>query len=383
MASGPLQQVPSNAVDAAGLSVTTSVRSASDQRPGQIYDPSNLAGVVPVHFHPTTSPSMGGPNFLMLSRARWLSATSSASDPAAYSAYSVDSSPNWVSLNAASGSYSVVRSGYEIPMTTPSDTRTLTAAASRGVDMLWTLNSVVRGSDTSAVVQSWFYNQAVNTVDLRTEEAIPQAVSGADAVNFSAGLQWSSTTAPYMYLYGLGSSTNYVYAARKGWSRVGYTSTPGQPVDRDWEFFNGVGWGPDPTAVQPVQTVSGPMTSHGPLSFGHYAMQRAQRGMRRGLQGYSFVSSVTKSGNSYAAQVYSSLGGRPWSLFGPPIPLGAGSAYTGGTVQFQGHVGPNPGLVDSVNSATAIPYVYSTVSSSGGHSKLSVNWSLLQVPRLS
>jgi hypothetical protein len=381
MSTSPLQQIPSTAVDVAGLSVSTLIKSPTDPRPGHIYDSTNLAAAVPIHFHPTTNPSMGGNNYLMLNSQRWTSAMVSTTNPGAYTAYTPISVPNWVQVNAATGARTTINSGFEIPMTTPNTSRTLTAASSRGTDLFWTLNSVVNGSETSAVVQQWHNNTVINTINLRGEETIPQGTNGSDTVNFSAGLQWSSTTAPYMYFYGTGSSTHQVYMARKSWSRVGHTGTPTRPLDTQWEFFNGRGWVTDATALQPIQTASGPLVSVGPLSFGHYGMTRAQSGMRNNAVGYNFMSTVQASGTARSAQIYSSLGGRSWQTVGSPISLGtAGSTYMGGTLQLNGHVGPNP---DMVTGATALPYCYTLMQTSGGASSLQVNWGLLQVPQLS
>ena len=383
MATSPLIQIPTSAIDAVGLSITTAIKSATDPRPGHIYESTNLAAAVPVHFHPTVSPAMGGTSFLMLNSQRWTAATLSASHPGAYTAFTPTSVPNWVQINAATGIKTTINGAFDIPMKTPG-TAALTAAVSRGVDMFWTLNEVTNGDITSAVVQHWHNNTAINTINLKSEETIPQGTNGDDAVLFTAGLQWSSTTTPYMYAYGTGSSTNHVYAARKAWARVGYVTTSSQTLDTQWEYFNGTGWGYDPTDIAPVQTASGPLISTGPLSFGHHALQRGSAGMSKGLTGYNFVSTVQSDGSARSAQIYSSLGGRPWTPIGDPITLGTfGSTYLGATLQFQQQVGPNPTMIDSANSAAAIPYVSSILSVVSGASSIVNNWGLLQVPRLS
>jgi hypothetical protein len=80
--------------------------------------------------------------------------------------------------------------------------------------------------------------------------------------------------------------------------------------------------------------------------------------------------------------VYSSLGNRPWSPVGSPVALGsAGTTYLGGTLQFQGVLGVNPTLVDTPDNATAIPYLTSIKTTSGGASKVTVAWDCWQVPR--
>lgn len=383
MASSPLDQVPSTAVDAAGLSVSTAVQSPTDPRPGHIYDPTNLAAAVPIHFHPTTSPSMGGTNFIMLNSTRWTAATLATDDPGFFSDFTADTNPSWVVVNAATGIKTALKSGYTIPMKTVNDSRTLTAAVSRGNDYLWTLNSVAQGDNTVAVMQYWHNNPVLNTVTPLGEETIPAGTAGDDTVNFSSGIRLNATTAPYMYVYGTDTSGK-VYSARKAWSRVGIIGTATHPLDTQWEYYHNTGWGTDPTAIAPVQTASGALVSAGPLSFAHYGMQRAQSGMSRGLTGYDFVSVVVASSDTRTAQIYSSLGGRPWVATGAPIALGTqGSTYMGGTVQFQQAAGPNPTMINSTTSATAVPYVKSVLSVSGDDSSLVNTWGLLQVPRLS
>ncbi len=384
MVSSPLQQIPSTAVDAAGLSISTSIRSATDPRPGAVYEPVNLAAAVPIYFHPTTNPSMGGANFLMLNNRRWTAATAATTNPGAYTAYTIDNNPSWVQIDAVNGTRTVMASSYEIPMNTVNDSHTLTAALSRGNTILWTLNSVTRGAVTSAVVQYWQYNTAINTLHLLTEETIPVGTNGVDSIVFDDGLRGSVTIDPYIYVYGLGSSTNQVYMARKSWARVGFVGTATAPLDYDWEVYTGTGWAADFTTAGPVVTATGPMTSVAPLSFAYYVMQRAQRGRKQGTTGYDFLSTVVANSSARSAQIFSSLGGRVWQSVGSSIALGAlGSTYTGANIQFQGQVGPNPTMVDPTNSATAIPYCYTLKASGSGADSLVVNWSLMQVPRLS
>jgi len=384
MSTGPLQQVPSTAIDADGLSITTSIKSSLDPRPGHAYNPDSLAAAAIVHLHPYTSPSLGGTNYLMMMSQRWTTATPDAANPGAYTDYTPTTVPSWVHLNAANGHTSAINSGFEIPMKTANDSRTLTSAVSRGNDMLWALYATQSGETASAVVQHWHVNTVINTVNLRAEETIPAATNGDDQILFSAGLQWNSVITPYMYAYGLGSSTGQVYVARKTWARVGYVGTARNPVDSQWEVYTGDGWSPDLTQAGPVQTATGPLTSKGPLSFGYYGMKRALPGTTLGLTGYTFMSTVTAAGDARSAQIWSSLRNRPWTPTGAPITLGnQGSTYLGGTLQFQPNVAANPAMIDPAASATALPYLTSVMSTSGGASSINVDWGLLQVPRLS
>jgi hypothetical protein len=105
--------------------------------------------------------------------------------------------------------------------------------------------------------------------------------------------------------------------------------------------------------------------------------------MTAGQTGYTFLA-TTQGTTAMTSQIYSSLGGRPWKPVGSAVPLGtAGSTYTGQTLQFQSHIGPNASMVNATTSSSAIPYVVTTKSSSGGHSSLNTSWSLMQVPRIS
>jgi hypothetical protein len=383
MSTSPLQQIPSTAIDAAGLSVTTAIRSATDPRPGAIYDPTHFAAAVPVHFHPTTSPSLGGTNFLMINSQHWTAATVSATHPGAYTGFTPVSTPSWVQVNAATGVRSSINGSFSIPMKTPG-TATLTAAVSRGNNMLWLLNSVAASAPV-AVVQHVHANPILNVIGVNGEEVIPNASNGSDSITFSAGLQWSRTTTPYMLAYGIGSVTGQVYAARKTWARVGYVGTPLHPQDSQWEVYTGSGWSTDTTTAGPVTSTIGPLHSLGPLSFGQVALHRTQRGVGNGLTAHNFVAVVTASGPQMSAQVYSALGGRPWQPAGDLIPLGstANGSYVGATLQFHGAVGPNPAMVDGVNSSNAIPYSVTTMAASGGASSLTTDWGLLQVGRFS
>jgi hypothetical protein len=377
MASSPLLQVPDTAVDLPGLSISTAVRSPTDPRDGAIYDNLNLAAAAPVHFHPMAAPAMGGGTFMMLNARRWTAATSSATDPGYASAFTEDLAPSWALVNAATGGAVAMNSGYSMPIKTAGVTSpVLTAALSRGTPMLYTLLSTNLG----AVVQHWNNNTAINTLNPVNEEIIPTGSCGSDTVvSFSAGMDYSSSTDPYMVFYGVGGVTSHVYMARKRWSRVGDVGISTRAHDGQWEFYDGQGWGLDPTALAPVQTATGPMTSAGPMSFAHYGTNRAIPGK---ITGYTLASVVVASGSTRTAQIYESLGGRPWLPLGDPIALGVvGSTYVGGTAQLQGQLGANPAMVDTAASASAVPYLVTTKLTSGSTHQLHVEWGLIQVAR--
>jgi len=379
VATSPVTQVAESAVDASGLSISTATPSASSGRLGTVYDPTMMAAAVPIHFHPYTNTSLGGQDFLMLANQIWTGATQASANPGAYSAFTSVTTPSWVMVNAANGTKSLINGSVPIPMKTSVSASTLTAAVSRGNDQLWTLNS----TNVGAVVQHWHVNTALNTVSPLAEETIPTGSSGADTIVFDDGLHWSVSTVPFMHAYGTGSSTGNVYQARKAWSQVGHVGTATNPLTTQWEVWTGTGWDPDLTQAQPLTSAGVPLTSQAPLSLAHYNNQGFSSQMSQKQTGHTFMSVVSKSGSSYTANLYNSVGGRDWKPTGVTVALGAsGSTYTGANIQLQPQIGPNASLISS-GSASAVPYVYTTKTTSGGNSSLNNNWALMQIPALS
>lgn len=378
MATSTQAQVPSTAVDSEGLSNATTVRSLTDHTHGTLYDNTVMAAAAPIHFHAVHSPSLGGDIFLMLNSQRWSAATPSSTDPGFYSAYTADTTPSWFRV-VASGSKTAINGDPSIPMRTPNTARTLIGAVSRAT-FLWTLLAVTNGSVHSAVIQHWHYNDAIGTVNIIDEETLPTATNGADTVLFNVGVEYSMSTDPYIQVYGAGSSTHQVYRARKRWSRVGNVGVPNAPVDAQWEFFTGSGWSYDPTAARPLTGTLGPLTTYGPMSFAHYARVGSTS---RQFSGHHYLVTTNNASGVMTAQVWDSVGGRPLAPVGAPVALGTvGSTYAGGTMQLQTQLGINQSQVLSGN-VSAIPYLISTLVTSGGNSQISVVWNCLQVPRLS
>ena len=382
MSSSPVTQVAESAVDASGLSISTATPSPTSGRLGTVYDPVTMAAAVPIHFHPFTNTSLGGQDFLMLSTQIWTAATVASANPGQYSAYTSVTTPSWVMVNAATGTKSLINGSVSIPMKTTATDVVLTAAVSRGNDQLWILNSTSVG----AVVQHWHVNTALNTVALLDEEVIPTGSHSTDTIVFSQGLHWSYSTAPYIHVYGTGSETGSVYQARKAWSQVGHSPTPvtlTNPQTTQWEVWMGSGWDPDLTNASPLTSRGVALTSAAPLSIAHYGNKGFSPQMSQKQTGYTFMSLVTKTGSAYAAQLYTSLGGRDWTPYQTPIALGAsGSTYTGANVQLQPQIGPNVSLIGA-GSASAVPFVYTTKTTSGGNASLNNIWGLLQIPALS
>lgn len=380
MVSSPLQQIPSTSVDLAGLSITTANRSTTDPRPGAVYDPNDLAAAVPISFYP-----IGARSYMMINSLRWTAATVDSTDPAAYTAWTDSATPSWAIVDGATGSKSAINGAYDIPMTTANDSRVLTAVEHLSPNMLYLLNDVTVGSTHSAVIQVWHVNTAIGsttgagTVNLVAEETIPVGTNGGDTVAFNKGVYRYGSD---MYFFGAGSSTSQVYLARKSWSRLGFLTAPGgssNAVAPYWEYYTGTGWGTDPTVLAPVQTTTGPMTTHGPIAVAQYGLSRTMPG-RKSV--YTLLSTVAASGSVRTAQVYASLSNRPYQPVGSPVALGsAGTTYLGGTLQWQSTLGVQPSLVTTPDSSTAIPYLTAVKSTSGGASKISITWGCWQVPR--
>lgn len=373
MATSPLQQIASAAVDAAGLSISTATPSSSNAQLGTAYDLATMAAAAPIHFHPLSSQSLGGNSYLMINGVSWSAATASSTVTGAYTAFTANTTPTWVTVNAATGATSAVNGSTVIPAP---DGATLTAAASRGSENLWLLHST---GDPTATLQRWFNNQQVGNIQQVDQETLPIATNGDDTIAFTAGVHHSATTTPYLYVYGAGSTSNNLYQARKAWATSGLSSTSGT----GWEVYTGTGWSADMSTAGPISGTAGPLTSTGPVSLGHQSINRVAKAMTAGQSGVTYLA-TTQGTTTMTSQIYSSLAGRAWKPVGSPVSLGtAGSTYTGGTVQFQSHIGPNASMVDSTTSSSAIPYVVTTKASTGGHSTLNTNWSLLQVPRIS
>ena len=411
MATSPLQQVPSSSIDLAGLSVTTANPSATDPRPGAIYNPLDLAGVVPVGFAP-----VDGSNYLMLGSQRWTAATAAPGVPGWWSAWTVDTTPSWFVVDGTAGTRTTLRTGPSIPMATASTSRTLRAVETRSPHFVYTLNDVVNSGVHRAVVQIWYVNTTVGTITALGEETIPSGTNmsvsdgtdkeagtdnldgtdvsaftdnldgtaGTDTVLFNAGLY---LTGNYVYVFGIGSSTGRVYTARKLWGKLGTTTNTSPVIDAPdpyWEYDQGSGvWGTDPTLCAPVQTTTGPMVTAGPISVAQYVMASPARPSPGSTKStYRVISTVAASGTTRTAQMYASLNGRTWVPSAVTVPLGAsGSTYLGGTLQFQQLLGGNSSLVVEPANAAVVPYVVAQKATSGGNSQISLTWGVWQIPR--
>jgi hypothetical protein len=166
MPSSPLQ-ISDTAVDMFGVSTATSTPSGTDARAGSIYQPTTLAACAPVYVT-----SLESDTYLMMFSRRWLAATHSDTRPGYYTDYTASAAPGWVSFTGSTGM--IASPVEEIPMSTPYDSVTLTAACARP-PYTYLLNTVTLDSSVTAVVQHVMYNQPMRTLSILKEETIPNA----------------------------------------------------------------------------------------------------------------------------------------------------------------------------------------------------------------
>lgn len=371
MSTAPSVQVLSTSFDAQGVSIVTANKSLTNPRPGVVYNPVNFATGVPVYFHP-----LGGNQVLGLFSQRWYSATASVTAPQAFTAHSVDSLPSWVVLNATTGNLSPVGGlggSFNPPMTAAYDTRVLTGACSRSTSYVYLLNTVVKSSVTSAVVQHFGINN-VGVAALLAEETIPTITIGGHQVLFNQGVQYNTP-----FLIFAGTDTNgKVFLARNNWGKIGQRSgTPkilmGQAMAGNlWEYQTAKGWSSDPTAAVALTTPTGTLISKGPCSFGEYRDR-------------IWMSTVQISGSEVTSVIYVSKGlYDPWSPAGAPISLGTTSTWLGGTAYLQQTLQANPtnSIVTSPANVSAFPYITAVKSVVGDETSIVLTWNLWPIPRM-
>jgi hypothetical protein len=379
-------QVSSDAVDSVGVSVTIAPRRASDPRYGALYDISTLAASVPVHLHRLTNEQ-----YLMIFSRRWHSATPSAGDPGGYTDFTEDTTPGWVKVSVPTGQRVTMSNGYTIPLVSNYDTPVLVDAVSRSTEYLYLLTSVNNG--TKAVVSHWWQNTTTGAVIKHAEEQVTGAYSRpantserawldmddaeheatGDSVVFDRGLWFLS---PHLIVIGA-SSDNRLFMARKPWGRIGinlieksnseYGAPMGTAEDPRWSYFTGDGWSVDPSQAVPITDSTGTViTSEGPVSVVTYRDQ-------------TWMSTVIAEGTNRSARIYTQRGQRAW-VAQDSIHLGstADGSYLD-TLRFQQQVPPSTTSDTMLNSDSALVYVISTRSTTGGVSTLKNTWGLLPV----
>lgn len=326
MATEATVQILATSVDAAGLSVVTSLRTLDALRQGSIYNNTTLAAGVPVHFH-----ALQNGRHLVLFSSRWTDATVGTLGPQSYTAYTESSDPCWVTVFPATGSAGPVDA---IPTRLPGD-RILNGAVSR-IDYLFTVGTY---SDytTDGLVQ--FHRVARSgSLLLVAEELLP---SVGDVV-FGAGCY---IDADNLVVFGL-DGEGVLYQARKHWGRVGVNAsiTP-------WQYRGEKGWSSDSDSLSPLLDVAGDsITSLGPVSVGRFRDRL-------------WLSTVVDDDGDMAAKVYTARAFDRWRPDGSLVALGTPDAYLagtylGGTLYFQAHLHHNTAALPTTATA-AIPYVTS------------------------
>jgi len=352
-------QTPAAAVDIAGISAASSVRSVADPTLGSLWNLAGLAAAQPVHFHPLTPTT-----FVMVFSRRWYAPTCSGTDPGAYSAHSEDTTPGWVLVSTPGGTRTI-GAGYALPTNTPG-VRRLVGAASRATNYLYTLTT----DDTAVAVLTMIATAPAKPFTITGEETLPNP----GGVLFGAGV-WIDT--PHLIVAGT-DADGQVYLARKLWHAVGTNTATGGDShlsDPTWSYASTAGWSTDPTDLAPVRTTTGVLTSAGPVSHATYTTRE-------------FLATVAADGSTRTGVVWTKTGpGTAWTpATSPPpspatIPLGSvgDGSYLGGTLQFQQALVASPQLL--WGNAAAICWVTS-VKTGAGTTKLVNTWNTWMVAAL-
>jgi hypothetical protein len=306
---------------------------------------------------------------LIINAQRWYSATPVGGDPGSFSAYSADPTPSWYVLDGPSGARSAVPNDpIDIPMITGVDAGSarITAAASRPPGYLYLLTSATISSSPVTVLQFLLISPN-GAVSIQAEELLPTPGS----VTFNRGLQYDT---PYLYVYG-SDSAGHVYRMRKLWAKVGFNKQLTVPLvpqqgfgivgnQVGWEYFTGSGYDADPSKIG---IISG-LTTVGPMSFAS-------------LRNKWLMSTVTASGSTRSAQLYTMVAGRPVRPVGTPLALGSTStgSYLGLGAQLQPQLTADPTNFPT-GSTAGVPYVISTRTGTSGDYSLRNVWNIYGWP---
>ena len=339
MATSPSQVLES--IDYSGISVVTASKDASVPRQGMIYDPLNLAAATPIYFH-----DLGENNYLAIFSQRWVNAVQSLSVPGHYTSYTANTTPSWAIVHSVNGTKEPVGGSFVIPMVTKNDSRVVTAACSRMINLLCLLNTVTYAGMNYAVVQT-FHCTNNGVVNRLSEETIPNIVADGQTVIFDRCIYLSD---PFVIAVGSGKDDHSLYLARKRYATVGSASSP-------WEYQTSRGWTANADEIQRLMSTDGEvMTTHGPCSAASY-------------RGTICMSTVQADGSARSARLYIS-NGLQWTP-GTSFPLGdAGSSYLGGL-----YLQPLLGAVSQTSSA-GYPFVTSQLSTADGASTITTSWSV-------
>jgi len=337
-------------VDLTGISTATATRSLQAPVQGMIYDPAELAAVVPVHFHPLTPQ-----RYLMLFSRHWTDATVSESHPGAYTDYTEVLDPGWVTISSG-WVREIPWSSYLIPgadAKSEGQGRFLTAACSRTSDYLYVLTADDNGN---ALVQHFHYNPYRDMMTQVAREYLEPITVEGTQVHFTEGIYLSGR-----FVVVIGSGTDgQVWLARKPWGRVGVTSVSdpggtGEHIDTPvWQYAGRDGWSADPAEARQI-----PLSTVGPVST-------AVLGGRR------LVATVAADGDDRVAVIrrVDDLG--PGCRIGPvlkEVALGStdDGTYLGHTAALQQHLQASAG-------GLVVPYVTARLVAEGGASRIQVDW---------
>ena len=321
MATEATPQVLDTSVDALGLSIVTSTRTASNPRFGAIYNPSTLAAAIPVWFHP-----LPDGRYVALFAETWSSATQSTTGgPQSYSAKNVSTNPHWAVVDPITGAAGPVTA---IPANQFA-ARTLVAACSQN-DYLFLIHN-------DGLLQHHRV-QANGAVVLEAEEFVPTR----DGVTLTTGCY---TDGNWLVLIG-SDPMKRVYRARKNWARVGI-------MNEDWQWNTDKGWLVDTT----------PVALEGEI--GALLAERAVTYAKRADREY-----LALGRDNGQANVYSSRMVDPKWRFEYAIP--------GTHVAVQSQLRVNQDAIPGA-AHNGFPVVKTALDSSVGKNSLQVSWSVLPV----
>jgi len=329
MATDTADQVLSDSVDSAGVSIVTATRTVDNPRLGSIYNPDTLAAADPVWFHRAHDG-----RYLALFRMRWHTATAAdTTGPTLYSDYIETSIPCYAWINPTTG----VADG---PHPWPG-LDALSAAVSRD-NYMFTLGLDANGN---AAVQHIVFTR-LGGLQFHNQEVVP--------AGYYLGLHIDGR---YLYVYGIGDD-GYLARVRRNWGRIGIND-PQMP----WEYETPKGWTADPDEAA---SMPGDLPADGPCSVGKFRDRL-------------YVMTTRNVVDDWQGVLYSARPVDPvWKpVSAPPIDLGDDDTYLGGTAYLQSQLVPRPEALGGARAGFC--WVSSTRLEIGSDEAMVTRWGIVSV----
>jgi hypothetical protein len=343
MATGSVQQVLDDSVDAEGLSICTARATGANPRQGTIYNPLTLAAGVPVWFHKLVNGS-----YLALFRDVWSAATVGASSAQSFSAATESTTPSWVTIEPTTGA-----AGPVTPVTSLLSGPRILAGATSYRDFFFTVGTL------GGVPHVAHYRIARDGATILQGEELLPVVNG---VSFNMGCFIDGN---WLIVYGT-DSTRQLYECRKSWARIGINNG----VD-NWLYGGPKGFLADPTTLTPLTSAGVPIIANGPVSAAK------SRDMY-------FLSTVTKGADTArtrTAHIHKQRAlDAEWTDDGANIMLGDSTTWLGGGLYFQPQLPVNTGKTVA-GSLGGIPYLSSIRVITGSEKAIDNAWGLWPVTR--